>query len=137
MIRLLVGCFVVALCSVPLEAWARCKTGEPHKLVALATYYHLPGLPMANGEKFNPRDTTIAAVHQKFLPLGTRLRIKNPENNIHLNVKVVDRMPVKKTRTPRIDLTHLAAKHLGFATQGIICVELEIISTPMRRTSLS
>ncbi len=123
-----------AMAMLPSIAAAACPLQEG-ALVARATYYHLPGKTMANGQQFNPHSKTVATP-QDFFPLGTRLLIINRSSGKHIVVKVTDRMPHKQRwrmppkakyipTTQRLDLTPRGAHILGFyPTQGVACVEV-------------
>jgi len=90
---------------------------------------------MANGQRFDPQQRTVATP-EKFFDLGTRLLITNPGSGKRVIVEVTDRMPPKqrwkdpqKSRytppTQRIDLTPQSAKLLGMPlSQGTVCVEV-------------
>lgn len=101
-----------------LAAWCAPETtaswyGEAHR-----------GLPMANGEPFNPQALTAASW---FFPLGTRLRITHGPRSVV--VRITDRGPawrlVRQGR--RLDLSLAAFRRLGDPRHGIIRVRFERI----------
>lgn len=124
-----------ALATLPSLARAACPLQEG-VLVARATYYNLPGKQMANGRKFDPKNSAMAATPKNFFPLGTVLLVTNPSTNKSIIVHVTDRMPeIQGWRMPpktqhittkqRLDLTPRGADILGFyPTQGVACVEV-------------
>lgn len=72
------------------------------------------GNPTASGEIYNMYDMTAA---HKTLPLGTRVRVTNLENNRSIVVRVNDRGPFVDNRV--IDLSYLAASKIGIAQTGL------------------
>ncbi|MBP7984517.1 MAG: septal ring lytic transglycosylase RlpA family protein [Bacteroidaceae bacterium] len=88
-----------------------------------ATYYskHINGRKMSNGKKYHSDSMTCA---HKYYPLGTMLKVKNPQNGAEVIVKVTDRGPFGKKMM--IDLSYGAAKQLGILSRGIAIVEVEV-----------
>ena len=68
----------------------------------------------ANGETYNPESLTAAS---KTLPLGTIVKVSNPENGKSVKVRINDRGPFVRGRT--LDLSHRAAKTLGILHKGV------------------
>lgn len=83
------------------------------------------GKPTASGEPFDPEDLTIA---HRTLPLGTRVRLTNPENGRSVEARVNDRGPYVSGRTA--DLSRAAARRLGLIEDGIGEVRMQVISKP-------
>jgi rare lipoprotein A len=79
------------------------------------------GRKMSNGVKYHC-DSMICA--HKYYPLGTMLKVKNPQNGTEVIVKVTDRGPFGKNMI--IDLSYGAAKKLGILSRGIALVEVEV-----------
>ncbi len=77
----------------------------------------------ANGERFDMH--AISAAHTT-LPLPTQVRITNLKNGRWTVARVNDRGPFVKGRL--IDLSHAAAKELGFEKQGIAPVRIEALT---------
>ncbi|CCQ91116.1 RlpA [Nitrospina gracilis 3/211] len=93
------------------------------------TYDQDDGHMTANGEAFNPDG--LSAAH-KFLPLPTNVRVTNLENGRSIIVRVNDRGPFPSAHNPRsgsriIDLSHGAAKRLGFDGKGTVRVKVETV----------
>ena len=88
-----------------------------------ASYYHdsFHGRTMANGDIYH-RDSMTCA-HLKY-PLGTFLRVYNPQNGKEVIVQVTDRGPY--TRKFVIDLSRAAARELGIIPYGY----RQVIITP-------
>jgi len=78
------------------------------------------GRKTANGERLHHDSLTCA---HKTYPFGTLLKVTNPENGVHVIVRVTDRGPYVKGRI--IDLSVRAAKELGIIAQGIAPVIVE------------
>ncbi len=93
--------------------------------VVVASWYGeaFQGKPMANGEPFDMDELTIA---HKTLPLGTRVRIENPENGREVIAIVTDRGPYIDGR--EIDLSRRCAKMLGLLRRGTGLVEFEVLA---------
>lgn len=80
------------------------------------------GTRTASGIPLN--DTASTAAH-KTLPLGTKVRVINTNNGKSEVVKITDRGPYKKGRV--IDVTSGVAKRIGFHSNGITNVKLEVL----------
>jgi rare lipoprotein A len=76
---------------------------------------------MSNGKKYHSDSMTCA---HKYYPLGTMLKVKNPQNGAEVIVKVTDSGPFGKKMM--IDLSYSAAKQLGILSRGIAVVEVEV-----------
>lgn len=89
--------------------WAKASWyGDPHKKL---DNFH--GKKMANGQPMNTYE--LVAAHKEY-PLGTVLRVTNPQNNKTIIVRVVDRGPYVKGR--ELDLSWAAAYKLSFLKKG-------------------
>ena len=102
----------------PVEIKRQIQTG-------LAAYYHatFQGRRTACGESFNHNALTAA---HKTLPFGTLVRVVNLRNRRSVIVRVNDRGPMEQERI--IDLTHRAAQALGFVSQGMTRVTVEVVA---------
>jgi 3D (Asp-Asp-Asp) domain-containing protein len=76
----------------------------------------------ASGQKFDMHKNTLA--HKTF-PLGTRIRLVNPDNGKSAEGVVNDRGPYIKGRD--MDVSYAMAKQLGFVKQGIMKLDMETI----------
>lgn len=74
----------------------------------------------AGGEKFD--SNALTAAHRTY-PMGTKLKLTNPENNKSVVVRVNDRGPFVKGR--EVSVTRRAARELGIIKQGIAKVNIE------------
>jgi len=83
------------------------------------------GRKTASGERFNKHGYTGA--HKK-LPFGTIIRVTNLRNGKEVYITVNDRGPFVKGRI--LDISHAAAKAIGFINGGVIRVKVEVISLP-------
>jgi len=81
------------------------------------------GKKTASGEIFNMYAYTAA---HKTLPLGTILKVTNPDNGKSVIVKVNDRGPFVKGRD--LDLSYAAAKKIGLLSKGVGMVYVEILN---------
>jgi rare lipoprotein A len=90
----------------------------------IASWYGEPfhGRQTASGEIFDMHEMTAA---HKHLPLGTKLRVINPENGAECEVTVNDRGPYIAGRV--LDLSRAAANQLGLLEDGVGHVECSLI----------
>jgi rare lipoprotein A (peptidoglycan hydrolase) len=86
-----------------------------------ASWYgaELHGSPTASGEPFDMHALTAA---HRTLPLGSRVLVRNLENDRTVVVKINDRGPFKKTRV--LDLSYGAAKEIRMTRAGSAQVEI-------------
>ncbi len=75
----------------------------------------LHGNPMKSGRRFDMNDPTVAA--HRSLPLGTVLRLMNPDNGRAIVVIVQDRGPFKEGRD--LDISRAAAERIGIIKAGV------------------
>jgi rare lipoprotein A len=108
----------------PLKELEKASEPAPSDQTGLAAFYHatFQGRRTANGESFDHKELTAA---HKTLPFGTFVRVTNLRNYKSVIVRINDRGPVQPGRV--IDLTHRAARILGFVQQGMTKVILEIL----------
>ncbi len=99
-----------------------------------ASWYGGPlhGKKTASGERFDMYSFTGA---HRELPFGTIIMVTNLRNGKEVYIKVNDRGPFVKGRI--VDLSHAAAKAIGFNRRGVIRVKIEVISLPSSSTSSS
>jgi rare lipoprotein A len=121
-----------AACELPVAHAAKpaARTSKPRRhQVGLASYYgsDFAGRRTANGERFDPRAMTAA---HRTLPLGTRVRVTNLENGRQVVVRINDRGPYRKGRV--LDLSHAAARKLGFVDDGVAHVRIEVLKRTRR-----
>jgi rare lipoprotein A len=108
---------------IALAAFAASIAGPAMALsTGHASYYgkELAGRKTASGEKFNPAAMTAA---HRSLPFGTRLRLTNPRTGHSVVVRINDRGPFVRGRV--LDVSHGAARALGFAAQGTARLQIE------------
>jgi rare lipoprotein A len=96
--------------------------------IGKASWYgpHFQGKETASGEVFDMNDLTAA---HRSLPLGSMVRVTNLSNGNQVTVRINDRGPVYHSRI--IDLSSMAARILGFRSQGLQTVRLDVISEPV------
>jgi rare lipoprotein A (peptidoglycan hydrolase) len=84
--------------------------------VVKASYYgdELRGQPTASGEPYNPNEMTAAS---KKLPIGTLVKVKNPQNGKSVVVRINDHGPYVHGRS--MDLSEAAARKLGITHAGV------------------
>ena len=80
------------------------------------------GRETASGDRFDKNALTAA---HRTLPLGSRVRVTNLENERTVEVVVNDRGPFINDRL--IDLSEAAARALGFAQDGLARVRVEAL----------
>ncbi len=113
--------FLAACASVP-------RPVEPeigYREKGIASWYgeEFHGKRTASGEVFDMNGLTAA---HRTLPLGTILKVTNPQNGRSVQVKVNDRGPFVSGRL--LDLSYGAANRLGIIGTGTARVTIEVIS---------
>ena len=90
-----------------------------------ATYYHpsLAGNPMFCGGMYDPNNPTIAA--STTHPCGTQLRLWRDGRSIRVIVQDTGLLPLN-----HIDLSEAAYNQLGLPAEGIIPIQIEVLSRP-------
>jgi len=82
------------------------------------------GHPTSTGESYNPEALTAAS---KTLPLGSHVRVTNPDNGRSVVVRINDRGPFVRGRS--LDLSHGAARQIGLTGKGVGRVEVTPTAT--------
>jgi rare lipoprotein A len=80
------------------------------------------GRRTANGEIFDTHDLTMA---HRSLDFGSQVRVTNLENGRTVVVRVNDRGPYVGGRVA--DLSHAAARELGFVDDGVVKARIELL----------
>jgi rare lipoprotein A len=96
--------------------------GQGSGVTTMNTSYYtnrLNGHITSSRERFN--NNLLTAAH-KTLPLGTRLRLRNPKNGRTVVVRVNDRGPNVAGR--ELSITRRAAQRLGFLRAGVTQLEV-------------
>jgi rare lipoprotein A len=76
----------------------------------------------ANGQRFRMHKNTLA---HKTLPMGTKVRLINPDNGKIAEGVVNDRGPYVKGRD--VDVSFAMARQLGFVKKGVMKLDMEKI----------
>jgi rare lipoprotein A len=101
------------------------KSAVGYREVGIASWYGSEsGNRTAMGTRFVPHGLTAA---HKTLPLPSKVRVTNLSNDRYVDVIVNDRGPFKKGRI--IDLSHGAAKKIGFHGHGVAKVKVEYLDS--------
>jgi rare lipoprotein A len=129
------GCAVMQEQPQPLGGPAVANVVQPRPVtirperaeVGQASWYgpKFHGRKTASGEIFDQSEYTAA--HPK-LPLGSRVRVINLENDKSVEVEINDRGPFVPGRI--IDLSRAAARALGMLEDGITQVRVELLELP-------
>jgi rare lipoprotein A (peptidoglycan hydrolase) len=82
------------------------------------------GRPTSTGETYNPEGLTAAS---KTLPLGSRVRVTNPDTGRSVVVRINDRGPFVRGRS--LDLSHGAARQIGLTGKGVGRVQVTPTAT--------
>lgn len=100
------------------------KKKVPKVQYGVASFYHnkFEGRKTANGEIFSQKKLTAAC---NTLPLNCWVRVTNIRNNRSVILRVTDRMHHLNKRL--IDLSHIAAKQLGYTGHGLTRVKVEYL----------
>ncbi len=110
----------------PKEDWSYAETGT-------ASWYgdEFHGRPTANGEPFDKNALTAA---HKTLPLPSLVRVTNLENGRSAILRVNDRGPFSRGRI--IDVSHQAARVLGFEAEGTARVKVELLTEESQQLAM-
>ena len=81
------------------------------------------GRRTSNGETYNPEGLTAAS---KTLPLGSHVRVTNPDTGRSVVVRINDRGPFVRGRS--LDLSHGAAQRIGLTGKGVGRVQVSSAS---------
>ncbi|WP_141579929.1 septal ring lytic transglycosylase RlpA family protein [Actinomadura sp. WMMA1423] len=85
--------------------------------------YYWEGQMTASGEAFDPSELTAA---HKTLPMGSKVRVTNKNNDRSVVVRINDRGPYAGGRC--LDLSKAAMKKVGGTGSGVIPVRYEVLS---------
>ncbi|MEU8799272.1 septal ring lytic transglycosylase RlpA family protein [Spirillospora sp. NPDC048819] len=85
--------------------------------------YYWQGQMTASGEPFDPSELTAA---HKTLPMGSKVRVTNKNNDRSVTVRINDRGPYAGGRC--LDLSRAAMKKVGGTGAGVIPVRYEVLS---------
>jgi rare lipoprotein A len=97
------------------------------------------GLSSWYGEQFHGRLTANGEIYDMYaptaahptLPLGSLVRLVNPETGRSRLVRINDRGPVINGR--EIDVSYEVARSLGFEEQGLARLRIELLEVPKRQ----
>ncbi|WP_127935385.1 septal ring lytic transglycosylase RlpA family protein [Nonomuraea polychroma] len=87
-----------------------------------ASFYDEPQMT-ASGERFNPSAMTAA---HKTLPLGSKVRVTNPNTGESVKVRINDRGPYVGGRC--LDLSAAAFEAIGNTSAGVMRVKYEVLA---------
>jgi rare lipoprotein A len=82
------------------------------------------GRPTSTGETYNPDGLTAAS---RTLPLGSHVRVTNPDTGRSVVVRINDRGPFVHGRS--LDLSHGAAQQIGLTSKGVGMVRVTPTAT--------
>lgn len=116
-------CIICQECPDPKKC--QVAKSRQHRTHGTASWYGpgFHGRRTASGERFNQHALTAA---HKTLPLGSRVMVRNLENDETVIVTINDRGPFVRGRI--IDLSRAAAKAIGLASTGT--VEITMVKLP-------
>ncbi|EGB14215.1 rare lipoprotein A [Pseudodesulfovibrio mercurii] len=110
------------------------QSADGYDEIGLASWYgaDFHGRKTANGQTYNMYG--VSAAH-KTLPLGSRVRVTNLENNRSVVLTINDRGPFVNERI--LDLSYGAAKKLGTVESGVAKVRVTSLTTEIVPTRLA
>jgi rare lipoprotein A len=100
--------------AMPPETRAKPKT-----LKASYQSTRTAGLPTASGEPYDPNDLTAAS---RNLPIGSTVKVTNPDTGRSVKVRINDRGPFVHGRS--LDLSKRAAEKIGIIHKGVARVKV-------------
>jgi rare lipoprotein A len=132
--------FMMAGCSsqnfTPARSSYYAPSGENYRgtRTEVASWYGpgFAGRRTSTGETYNPEGLTAAS---KTLPLGSHVRVLNPDTGRSVVVRINDRGPFVHGRS--LDLSHGAAQQIGLTGKGVGRVQVTptATSTPAESSS--
>lgn len=117
--------FITTLCIFTISSYAKnpavLTTAIGYDQVGNASWYgaELHGSPTSTGKDFNKNAMTAAS---RVLPIGSYVLVTNISNNKIVTVQITDKGPFSSDRI--IDVSHAAAKELGFVGKGVTRVRV-------------
>ena len=96
-------------------------SSTPVSHLAKASWYGpgMAGKKTTSGEAYNPKALTAAS---KTLPIGSVVKVTNPENGKAVKVRINDRGPFVPGRS--LDLSQHAAEKIGITHKGVAPVKV-------------
>jgi rare lipoprotein A len=82
------------------------------------------GQPTASGEPYNPNDLTAAS---RNLPIGSTVKVTNPDTGRSVKVRINDRGPFVHGRS--LDLSKRAAEKIGITKKGVARVKVTPVNS--------
>ena len=118
---------VLAAAQAPLQVPAPAPVALRSAGTGMASWFGpgFHGKPTASGERFDMHDLTAA---HKTLPFGSRVLVRNLDNQKEIEVRINDHGPHARGRV--IDLSRAAAAALGMLERGVARVELLLLPSP-------
>lgn len=126
---MLAGCSSQNFTSAPTSYYAPSAGNYRGTRTEVASWYGpgFAGRRTSTGETYNPEELTAAS---KTLPLGSHVRVLNPDTGRSVVVRINDRGPFVRGRS--LDLSHGAAQQIGLTGKGVGRVQVtpSATSTP-------
>ncbi|MGH7935032.1 MAG: septal ring lytic transglycosylase RlpA family protein [Candidatus Binataceae bacterium] len=103
-----------------------------HEHVVVASWYGpgFAGRRTSSGERYDPDRLTAAS---KTLPIGSLVRVTNPDNGRSVDVRINDCGPFVRGRG--LDLSKRAAERIGMKHKGVGRVRITEVGRPRYRKS--
>jgi len=126
--------FLILAAAPGLQAPLVARVAQPVKPLrvwsGLASWYgpHFQGHMTASGQ---PYDMFAPTAAHPWLPLGSLVRVVNVHNGHSQLVRINDRGPFMNER--EMDVSFLAAAHLGLIDRGVSRVRFELLELPQRQ----
>jgi rare lipoprotein A (peptidoglycan hydrolase) len=100
----------------------------PGGRLEVASWYgpRFVGHVTSDGEIYNPEELTAAS---KTLPIGSRVRVTNPDNGRSVVVRINDRGPYVRGRN--LDLSRSAAGRIGMIHEGVCRVRVSAVGVTL------
>lgn len=102
------------------------QTTAPPSRTVKASYQgsETAGRPTASGEPYNPNDLTAAS---RTLPIGSTVKVTNPDTGRSVKVRINDRGPFVHGRS--LDLSKRAAEKIGITDEGVARVKVRPVNS--------
>ncbi|MGH7925386.1 MAG: septal ring lytic transglycosylase RlpA family protein [Candidatus Binatus sp.] len=134
---MLAGCSSQNFTPMPISAGSYYAPSHEHYRGShseVASWYGpgFAGHPTSTGEIYKPEGLTAAS---RTLPLGSHVRVENPDTGRSVVVRINDRGPFVRGRS--LDLSHGAARQIGLTGKGFGRVQVTPTATGTPSTGWS
>jgi len=111
--------------AAPMPSLSPLLTPPVHEVIASWYGHRFAGRLTTTGERFDPRRLTAASA---VIPLGSLVKLENPNNRRSVKVRINDCGPFVRGRS--LDLSLRAAREIGITRQGVARLKVTQLVIP-------